>query len=59
MYYLCLGLGDIVPSNLDPWLEEGLGHLVHVDAQQVGDLLGDCVVGKNSLKWGKYKNEES
>ena len=47
--YLRLGLGDVVTADLDPGLEEGLHHLLDVDAQQVGDLLGDCVVRKNGL----------
>lgn len=47
--YLGLGLGDVVTADLDPGLEESLGHLVDVDAQQVGHLLSDGVVGKNGL----------
>ena len=35
---LGLGLGDIVAAHLDPGLEEGLGEIRHLDAQQVGHL---------------------
>ena len=42
-------LGDELVTDLDPGLEERLDHLLDVDAQQVGDLLGDCVVRKNGL----------
>lgn len=48
--YFSLGLGDVVPADLDPRLQEGFGHFVDVDAQQVGDLLSNRVVRKNGLK---------
>ena len=48
--YLGLCLGHVVPSDLDPWLEESLGHLVDVDAQEVSNLLGHSVVRKDGLK---------
>ena len=33
-----LGFGHIVPSNLDPGLQERLGQVCHLDAQQVSNL---------------------
>ena len=36
--YLCLGLRDVVPANLDPRLEEGLREVVDVDTEQMRDL---------------------
>lgn len=47
--YLGLGLGDKVPSDLDPGPEESLGQLVDVDSEQMGDLLGHGVVGQDGL----------
>ena len=47
--YLCLRLGDEVPSNLDPGPEEGLGEVVDVDPEEVGDLLRDGVVRQDGL----------
>lgn len=35
---LGLGLGDVVASHLDPGLEEGLGEIRHLNAEQVGHL---------------------
>ena len=35
---LGLRLGDIVPPHLDSGLEEGLGEIGHLNAQQVGHL---------------------
>ena len=34
----CLGLGHIVPANLDSGLQEGLGQVRHLDPQQVTNL---------------------
>ena len=34
----CLGLGHIVPANLDSGLQEGLGQVRHLDSQQVSNL---------------------
>ncbi len=48
--YFCLRLGDVVPSDFDPRLEESFDHLVDVDTQEVSNLLGHCVVGKNGLR---------
>ena len=46
---LGLSLGHVVPANLDARLQEALGQLVDVDPEQVGDLLGDGVVGQDGL----------
>lgn len=46
---LGLGLGDVVPAHLDPGPEEGLDHLVDVDAEEVCHLLGHGVVGQDRL----------
>ena len=48
-WYLSLGLGNIVTADFNPGLEEGLGKVVNVNAEQMGHLLGDSVVGKDCL----------
>ena len=35
---LGLRLGDVVPTNLDTWLEEGLRQVSDLDTQEVGNL---------------------
>ena len=47
--FLGLGLADVFAPDLDPGLEEGLGHLRDRDAQEVGNLLGDGVVEMGGL----------
>ncbi len=47
--FLGLGLADVLAANLDPGLEESLGHLGDGDAEEVGNLLGDRVVGQGRL----------
>ena len=48
-WYLSLGLGNIVTADFNPGPEEGLGKLVNVKTEQMGNLLGDGVVGKDGL----------
>ena len=45
-FHLLLGLsfGDKVSANLDARSQEAFGHLIDVDAEQVSNLLGHCVV---------------
>lgn len=49
--YLFFGLTlrDEIPSDLDPGLEEGLGHIRDGQTQQVCDFLGHRVVGQRGL----------
>ena len=46
-FHLLLGLsfGDKVSADLDARSQEAFGHLIDVDAEQVSNLLGHCVVG--------------
>ena len=46
---LGLSFGHVVAANFDPRPKEGLDHLVDVDAQQVSNFLGHCVVGQDRL----------
>ena len=46
---LGLGLGHVVAANLDSGLEEGLGEVGDLDAEQMRDLLGHGVVGERGL----------
>ena len=44
-----MSLGNVVPSDFDARLEEGLGHLRYVHAQEVGNFLGHRVVRQRGL----------
>ncbi len=46
---LGLGLGHEIPTHFDPWLQEALGHLIDIDAEQMGHFLRYRVVRQNGL----------